>query len=218
MRFLKYINFLLLLIVLIIIGVVYCGFVRSTPTPSFSMLQYPFVTIFSYFGFLVLLFPFAFDNPMFVIRFPKDRARQLFCINQAVELSMLYVAVLFVMLNVLGALLNQPFVLSQQLIYLAYTAFSMAAIAALYVVLSMRISKLFAILCLGSVIAAAFGLNYFGGDAFIRFNFLFFNMYEAVDLNAIICSLISYGVVAVFCLLFTYKKREQNTGNEGESS
>lgn len=216
MRFLKYINLFLILIVLIIVGVVYWGFAQSTSAFSISILQHPFVTIFSYLGFIAILLPFEFNNPMFVIRFPSDRVRQLFCINQAVELSMLYVAVLFVMLNVLGALQNEPIVLSQQLIYLAYTVFSMATMAALYVVLSIRVSKLFTVICLGSVIAAAFGLNYFGGDAFIRFNFLFFNMYESVDLTAIICSLISYAVIAVFCFLFTYKKREQNNCREEE--
>ena len=64
MRLLKYLNIPLFLVVSFVVGFVYSGFARGTVGVTFSMLQHPFVTIFSYAGFLLLILPFDFENPM----------------------------------------------------------------------------------------------------------------------------------------------------------
>lgn len=217
MRLLKYLNIPLFLVVSFVVGFVYSGFARSTVGITFSMLQHPFVTIFSYAGFLLLILPFDFENPMLLIRFKSVSQQQYYYIDQLITLSFLYAVFLIVLFNILGFVWEQPFVLSQQLIYAVYTIFSFAAMSALYVFLSIRFSKSFAAIFWMCLIAAGFGLNYFGGKIFIRFNFLFFNMYEAVDGTAILCSLLTYAAIAAVCLLLNARAKKEKVAKEKES-
>ena len=217
MRLLKYLNIPLFLVVSFVVGFVYSGFARGTVGVTFSMLQHPFVTIFSYAGFLLLILPFDFENPMLLIRFESVSRQRYYYADQLISLSFVHVVFLIVLFNVLGFVWEQPFVLSQQLIYAAYTIFSFAAMSALYVFLSIRFSKSFAAIFWMSLIAAGFGLNYFGGTVFVRFNFLFFNMYETVDGTAILCSLLTYAVIAVICLLLTAKPKQEKNAEEKET-
>lgn len=217
MRLLKYLNIPLFLVASFVVGFVYSGFARGTVGVTFSMLQHPFVTIFAYAGFLLLILPFDFENPMLVIRFQTVNQRRYYYADQLITLSFLYAVFLIVLFNILGVVWEQPFVLSQQLIYATYTIFSFASISALYVFLTIRFSKSFAAIFWMCLIAASFGLNYFGGKAFIRFNFLFFNMYEAVDGTAILCSLFTYAVIVVICLLLTAKPKREKNAEEKEA-
>lgn len=217
MRLLKYLNIPLFLVVSFVVGFVYSGFARGTVGVTFSMLQHPFVTIFSYAGFLLLILPFDFENPMLLIRF-ESVSRSAVLLRRSIDFTYLCIRrFLIVLFNVLGFVWEQPFVLSQQLIYAAYTIFSFAAMSALYVFLSIRFSKSFAAIFWMSLIAAGFGLNYFGGTVFVRFNFLFFNMYETVDGTAILCSLLTYAVIAVICLLLTAKPKQEKNAEEKET-
>lgn len=209
MRLCKYINVGLLIGISVTLGVLYSGFARGTIGNSFSVIQHPFLTIFLYCGFLLLILPFDFGNQMFVLRFSDSMTRQRVCFDWLAELSMLYAGGMILLFNILGLIWRQPFVLHHQVIYTAYTIFSLAVLDALIVVLSEWKGKTTAFVICIAITAAGFGFNYFGGSIFGNVNFLFYNMRDTLDIGTLMISVITYAVIALFCVLLAVKNSKK---------
>lgn len=209
MRLCKYVNPWLVAGIGVTLSILYCGFSRATVENSFSVIQHPFLTIFLYCGFLLLILPFNFSNPLFSLRFPDGITKQLTCFDWLTELSALYAAAAIVLFNVLGVILGQPFILHHQMIYAAYTVFSLCVLDALIVVLSEWKGKTAAFTVCISLTAAGFGLNYFGGSLFGGVNFLFYNMQDTLDFKKLTVSIITYGVIALLCTLLSFKNSKR---------
>lgn len=205
MRLCKYINGWLFAGIGIVLAVLYSGFARGTTGNPFSVIQHPFLTVFLYCGFLLLILPFDFENQMFILRFPDCMTRQWSSFDWLVEMSTLYAGVMILLFNILGLIWKQPFVLHHQVIYTAYTVFSLAVLDALIVVLSEWKGKTTAFVICTAITAAGFGFNYFGGSVFGGVNFLFYNMRDTLDIEMLIISVITYVVIALSCVLLAFK-------------
>ena len=102
MRLCKYVNPWLAGGIGIVLSVLYCGFSRATTEFSFSVLQHPFLTIFLYCGFLLLILPFDFSNPLVALRFSDSMTKQLICFDWLIEFSTFYAVMVITLFNILG--------------------------------------------------------------------------------------------------------------------
>lgn len=209
MRLLKYIGKIRIVFVFLTVVLVYSCLLLTSYRETFSVFQHPFLTILVYTGYLFLILPFDFAQPMVRTRFCDRSQFVLRTVSQLTQLSAAYFALLFAAFLVLGSFLHDLFLWERTVCYVVYTFLSLLVYNAGFVILSELFSSLLVKIFSFLFAFLGFGLTFFAGNLTHRINFLFFNWATECTVDSLISSALTYTVLAIlFYHLSCRKGRE----------
>ena len=208
LQLLKYISKLKIIIIVTIISIIYSLLNTIVDKSDYSFFQHPYITIGLIIGYLFLVFPFDFQNTMFVTQFKSAGSCRIQVIIWLSVLSIVYIISVLIILACLGIALGDIVTLQKLLTFLICTLLSLVVLNVILVFFSAKWGGLFSKIFLICFLLASFALNFAGG-VFIKINFLFFNINNTFSKDFILTSLLVYVVIfSMFYVLSLFKDKE----------
>lgn len=181
---------------------------RSYEVGGYSSYQHPFLTLMIIGLYILMIAKLDFTGSMFVSRFQSPAKCMTWLVGAMSCFSAVYYSALLGAFILLSWLLNGAVSVESAVLCFIYGQITLVLVNVLYVVLSFKIGKLFAQICLYSAAFLGFAMN-FAGEIFVRYNFFFFNMFSQWNQRIFVDSLITYtGLIFLLALLLQKKDKE----------
>lgn len=181
---------------------------RSYEVGGYSSYQHPFLTLMIIGLYILMIAKLDFTGSMFVSRFQSPAKCMTRLVGAMSCFSAVYYSALLGAFILLSWLLNGAVSVESAVLCFIYGQITLVLVNVLYVVLSFKIGKLFAQICLYSAAFLGFAMN-FAGEIFVRYNFFFFNMFSQWNQRILVDSLITYaGLIFLLALLLQKKDKE----------
>lgn len=180
----------------------------SYDSSSYSSYQHPFLTLLIMGFYMLLIAKLNFTGSMFVARFKSLASCMIRTSGVLCLFATAYYSAIFVVFLSWMALMGGPMTVVSMLLCYLYSLLTLWTVSVFYVVLSFKVSNLFARIILYSLMFLSFAMN-FSGEIFVRYNFFFFNMYSRLDQSILSSSMATYaGLIFIATILLQKKEKE----------